>query len=148
MPRIREPYEFLTRAEYEAYMTGIREGSFALQTQPSETAQAYPPEKAERSIIASVSGGQPTSLPPSVPAIAPSSPVNTEQLNAVFLNPKQDGGLNELSVRARDSLKQFLDLKPVSTHTLVNQLYGKSNAGFRDHDPAAELLQRKLPKVR
>ena len=55
---------------------------------------------------------------------------------------------SELSVRARDSLKQFADLQPVSARSIVNQLVAKSNAGFRNHDPAAELLQQKLPKVR
>ena len=149
MPRIREPYEFLTHAEYEAYMAGIREGLVALQTQPSEAAESYLPAKTEPSITALVPAGEPTALPPSVPANIPSSPVNAEQLNPIFLNPKQEGGgLNELSIRARDSLKQFSDLQPVSTHNLVNQLFGKSNAGFRNHDPAAELLQQKLPKVR
>ena len=75
-------------------------------------------------------------------------PASTEQLNPVFLDPRQEGGLSELSIRARDSLKQFGDLQPVWTRGLINQLVAKSNAGFRNHDKTAELLQQKLPKVR
>lgn len=77
-----------------------------------------------------------------------SPPMSTEQLNPVFLNPQQEGGLKELCLSARDSLRQFADLQPVVTRNLINQLVAKSNAGFRNHDPAAELLQQKLPKIR
>jgi hypothetical protein len=72
----------------------------------------------------------------------------TEQLNPVFLNPQQEGGLDELSARARNSLKQYADLQPVATSNLINQLVAQANAGFRNHDPAAVLLQQKLPKTR
>ena len=148
MPRLRGPYEFLTPAEYEAYMVGIRESLVALQTQPSESAESYLAAKTESSITALAPAGQTTALPSSVPANIASSPTDVEQLNPIFLNPKQERGLNELSIRARDSLKQFSDLQPVSSRNLVNQLFVKSNAGLRNHDSAAELLQQKLPKVR
>lgn len=144
MPRIREPYEFQSNAEYEAYKAS-REGSVA---QLGAAAKSDVTSKTELSISASVSTGGPSVLRSPAPASIPSSPMNTERLNAVFLNPRQEGGLNELSIRARDSLKQFSDLQLLSTHALATQLFGKSNAGFRNHDPAAELLQQRLPKVR
>jgi hypothetical protein len=148
MPRIRGPYEFLTHAEYEAYMAGIREGLGAMQMQPNGTTESYLGAKTESAIPALDPTGKPTAVASLAPVNIASSPTDAEQLNPIFLNPKQEGGLDELSIRARDSLKQFSDLQSVSSKNLINQFFGKSNAGFRSHDPTAELLRRKLPKVR
>jgi hypothetical protein len=74
--------------------------------------------------------------------------VSVEQLNPVFLNPRQPGGLNKLSALARDSLKQYPDLQPVSTYELVSRLFGKLNAGLRNHEQGVKVLQLKLPRVR
>ena len=147
MPRIREPYEFHTNAEYEAYQAGIREALDMPPNQPAEVAESHLPTT-DSPVAASASAGEPPVPPSSVPANLPSTPMNVERLTAIFLNPTQETNLNELSTRARDSLRQYSDLQLVSAHNLINQLFGKSNAGLRNHDPAAELLQQKLPKVR
>ena len=143
MPRLREPYEFHSRAEYEAYLTGIRD-STAQQQQFIATPQSPSPAGTE---IASVSATAPVAPAPK-PAALPATPVNAQQLHPVFLNPQQQDSFNELSSLARDSLKQYPDLKPVSSVNFVNQALDKANAGFRHHDPGAALLQQKLPKVR
>ena len=146
MPRIRESYEFRTNGEYEAYLAGIREALAMLE--PAETAASSLAAKTASLTANSIQGAEPGTAALLAATNIASSPMSAEQLNPVFLNPRLDGGLSELSVRARDSLKQFVDLQPVSTRSFINQLVAKSNAGFRNHDPAAELLQQKLPKVR
>jgi hypothetical protein len=142
MPRLREPYEFHSQAEYEAYKAGIRD-STALYQQSVVTPQ---PTSTANTEIASVS--VPTQVAPMPkPTALPSTPVNVGQLHPVFLDPQQQDSFNELSSLARESLKQYSDLKPVSSVNFVNQALDKANAGFRHHDPGAELLQPKLPKV-
>jgi hypothetical protein len=135
MPRLREPYEFHSSAEYEAYLTGIRD-STALQQR-----SFVPPDKEMASALAT------TPVAP-VPRPASLSPVNTQQLHSVILDPRQPDGLSELSTLARGSLMQYPDLKPVSSLNLIKRTLDRANSGFRQHDAAAELLQQKLPKVR
>ena len=146
MPRIREPYEFRTAAEYEAYLAGIREATVAWQ--PVATAGPSVAAKTGPSVTSPLQGAEPGTAALLAPTNIANPPASTERLNPVFLNPRLEGGLSELSSRARDSLKQFGDLQPVSSRGLINQRVGKSNAGFRNHDKTAELLQQKLPKIR
>ena len=148
MPRIREPYEFASHAEYEAYLAGMREALDAMQVQPEETATAQPEARTQSSTVAAVPAGeeQPVARP-ATPANIAVPAANLERLNPIFLEPKRSDGLRELSALARESLSQYSDLQSVSTHNLVNLLFEKSNAGLRTHEQAVAPLQQRLPKV-
>jgi len=145
MPRIRESYEFRTQAEYEAYLIGIKEGMTVLP-QSTEIAVASSFTKAEPA--EATLKREPPVVPSPKPPVTLIAPVNAEQLNAIYLDPNQPGRLNELSALARDSLKQYPDLRPVPSRNLANELVKKSNASLKNHDRTAELLQQKLLKVR
>lgn len=148
MPRIREPYEFASHAEYEAYLAGMREALDAMQVQPSESATAQPEARTQSStVVAVATRDEPPVARSAVPANIAMPAASLERLNPIFLEPQRPDGLNELSVLARKSLSQYQDLQPAPTHNLVNLLFEKSNAGLRNHEKAVELLQQKLPRV-
>ena len=146
MPRIRGSYEFRTQAEYEAYLSGIRE-ALAMQQQSQEIAEESSSMKAEPAMVAVLPTREPKVVSAPQPAYALVAPVNAQKLNAIFLDPQQPSGLNELSLAARDSLRKYPDLLSVSSRNLVNLMVEKSNAGLRNHNRTAELLQQRLLKV-
>ncbi len=147
MPRIRESYEFRTQAEYEGYLTGIRE-ALVVERQTTEIREVSSSTKAEPTMAAAAPAREPPVGATPKAASAQIAPVYVQQLNAVYLDPQQPSGLNGLSTLARGSLSQFADLRPVPSRYLANLLVEKSNASLRNHDRAAELLQQKLLKVR
>ena len=147
MPRIRESYEFRSQAEYEAYLTGIRESLAVLPQQATQVAETRSSAKADTPMASAIPKKELSGVAPK-PSTVLTVPVATEHLIPVFLNPQEPTGLNELSLLARDSLKQHSDLQPVATRNLVNQLFEKSNAGLSRQEEAAGILQQRLPKVR
>ena len=145
MPRIRGAYEFGTQAEYDAYLTGIREALTA-QQQAREIAEARSSRTAQTTLAVDAARQNPLAAATAKPSVM-IAPVNVQHLVAIYLDPQKPNGLNELSLLARDSLKQHADLRAVSSRNLADQLVEKSNASLRNQDQTAALLQQKLLKV-
>jgi hypothetical protein len=147
MPRIRESYEFRSQAEYEGYLTGIRE-VLSSQQQAREIAEAKAVKEAEPSMAAVVPAREGAAILSPKAANMLIAPVSVQQLNVIYLDPGQPSGLSELSALARNSLKQYPDLRQVASRKLVSEMVEKSNASLRARDRTAELLRQHILKVR
>jgi hypothetical protein len=118
------------------------------QQQAREIAEAKAVKEAEPSMAAVVPAREGAAILSPKAANMLIAPVSVQQLNVIYLDPGQPSGLSELSALARNSLKQYPDLRQVASRKLVSEMVEKSNASLRARDRTAELLRQHILKVR